>query len=195
MSFPASLIPSDDVFTSLDAARRLFPSTSSGSSPLLLLSQSAQEPFKDLSGAFHAKADRLPSELNAEEREKLRACDAVVMGLAPGLMRYEWLDEAFRLLSGEYGSKRVSLIGTHRALYHRPGGKGKDGAEKQPLSLGPGAFLAALEEGAGLDRKDTVTVGKPQWTFFEECLKGMGWDPDTKTDKRDGKDEVWIVSD
>lgn len=194
MSFPAALIPPEDVFTSLDAARRLFASTSYGSAPLLLLSQSAQEPFQDLPGAFHAKADRLPSELNVEEQQKLRACDAIVIGLAPGLMRYEWLDEAFRLLSGEYGSKTVRLIGTHRALYHRPGGKGKDGAQKQPLSLGPGAFLAALEEGAGLSRENTVTVGKPQWTFFEECLKGMGWSSDAKVGAN-GKDEVWIVSD
>ncbi|GAC72368.1 predicted sugar phosphatase [Moesziomyces antarcticus T-34] len=163
------LVGSSDVFTSLDAAYRLVARQKLR--PLLLLSQSAQTAFRGddalARDCFFAHADLDPERLDAQNAAKLRSCDAVVLGLCPELMTSKWLDEAFRLLAGEYDAKqRVALITTHRALYHRP-------TQDGPLSLGPGAFVAALEAASGRRASETIVCGKPQPAFLQECVAGM----------------------
>lgn len=117
VGFGSDLATAHDVFTSLDAAinfvsrRRL--------RPLLLLSSSAQSSFKeqdDLAQAcFFASPELDPASLSSEQKSRLRSCNAVVIGLCPELMTQAWLDEAFRLLSREYGAAdEVVLIATHR---------------------------------------------------------------------------------
>ncbi|KAF6767430.1 HAD-superfamily hydrolase, subfamily IIA [Kalmanozyma brasiliensis GHG001] len=165
----ADLVSAHDVFTSLDAARRYVSSRKLR--PLLLLSSSAQSVFQDdedlARACFFAQPELNLGTLSPEDRSRLRSCDAVVIGLCPELMTQRWLDEAFRLLSGEYGApEQVSLIATHRALYHRP-------SEGAALSLGPGAFVAALEAASHRTSSSTVVCGKPSPAFLEECIAGM----------------------
>ncbi len=52
------------------------------------------------------------------------------------------------------------------ALYHRP----SDGAA---LSMGPGAFVAALEAASHRDASSTAVCGKPSPAFLQECVAGM----------------------
>lgn len=182
MGFDEEVIPASDLTTSLDACAELCKARQHR--PLLMLNPSAQSVFPD-SSSFKPDPKRSPKDLSPDEWEQLKSCDAVVVGLAPDLMRHEWLDEAFRLLSGEYGSK-AQLIGTHRALYLRPAAD--PSGNPSPLSLGPGAFLAALEASSGCDADQTVIVGKPQQEFFAQCLRQMGWDGRESA-------EAWIVSD
>jgi len=52
------------------------------------------------------------------------------------------------------------------ALYHRPG-------EGEALSLGPGAFVAALEAACHRDASSTTVCGKPSEAFLQECIAGM----------------------
>lgn len=114
------LVSAQDVFTSLDAAYRYVARRQLR--PMLLLSPSAQNVFKEDSDlaqtCFFASAGSDPKMLSPEDAKKLRSCNAVVLGLCPELMTQKWLDEAFRLLSGEYGaSQQVALIATHRGTY------------------------------------------------------------------------------
>lgn len=51
-------------------------------------------------------------------------------------------------------------------MYHQPSGNAK-------LSLGPGAFVTALESAARLDAASTMVCGKPSASFLKECLAGM----------------------
>jgi HAD superfamily hydrolase (TIGR01458 family) len=82
--------------------------------------------------------------------------DAVVVGLAPSQFDYEHLNTAFRyLLDG------ARLIAIHKSRYY----KTKDG-----LSLGPGPFVAALENASGVAGE---TVGKPEPAFFSSVLDDM----------------------
>ncbi|CAO1633013.1 unnamed protein product [Sympodiomycopsis kandeliae] len=187
MGFEEDVIPRSALFTSLDACVELCKNA--GHRPMLLLNPSAQSAFPD-STSFKPDASSAPKDLSPTQWDALKRCDSVLMGLAPGLMRHEWLDEAFRLLAGEYGEK-AQLIGTHRAMYLRPGGSTSDG-QPLPLSLGPGAFLAGLEAASGIDPSKTIIVGKPQPAFFAECLKGMGW---SSQESQDSESEVWIVGD
>lgn len=186
------------MFTSLDAAHRYVARRQLR--PLLLLSQSAQSVFKEnpdlAETSFFARAEVDPETLSANDRTLLQSCNAVVIGLCPELMTAKWLDEAFRLLSNEYGAtQQVALIATHRgrlhslsepttecsfadelacngistsisALYHRP-------SEKSPLSMGPGAFVAALEAASHREASSTTVCGKPSQAFLQECIAGM----------------------
>ncbi|PWN49603.1 hypothetical protein IE53DRAFT_411499 [Violaceomyces palustris] len=179
MGFTRDLIPVTDLFTSLDATRR-YCQRMDFKRPLLLLSGSAQSTFEQAEEAkggtgwkpFFPSTSKPPCRLTEEEHQTLRSCDSVVVGLAPEFMTHEWLNEAFRLLIGEYAnqgekdSRRVKLIATHRALYHRP-------KESSPLSLGPGTFIASLEISSKLDPKETAICGKPSKEFLQECLEGM----------------------
>lgn len=118
----ADLVSSEDVFTSLDAARRLV--SRRHLRPLLLLSPSAQSAFREdqqlAEACFFARAEIEPDSLNTNDKDRLRRCNAVLIGLCPELMTQKWLDEAFRLVSGEYGgSEPVSLIATHRGRFRR----------------------------------------------------------------------------
>lgn len=195
VGFGPELISSHDVFTSLDAAHRYVARRQLR--PLLLLSQSAQSVFREdqdvAQSCFFPHAEMDPNKLSSDDQHRLRSCNAVVIGLCPGLMTQRWLDEAFRLLSGEYGSsEQVALIATHRgrfrpcpklkrlfplltrthppasypALYHRP-------SEDVALSMGPGAFVAALEAASHRQASTTTVCGKPSQAFLQECVAGM----------------------
>lgn len=52
------------------------------------------------------------------------------------------------------------------ALYHRPSNGGA-------LSLGPGAFIAALEAASHRKPSSTIVCGKPSQAFLRECIAGM----------------------
>ncbi|CBQ70976.1 conserved hypothetical protein [Sporisorium reilianum SRZ2] len=165
----ADLVSAHDVFTSLDAAKRLVSRRKLR--PLLLLSSSAQSSFTEdptlAEACFLARPEVDPATLSPDEKSRLGSCNAVVIGLCPELMTQKWLDEAFRLLSGEYGAtEQVALIATHRAMYHRP-------SEGAPLSMGPGAFVAALEVACRRNADSTTVCGKPSQAFLQECIAGM----------------------
>ncbi|CDW97906.1 hypothetical protein [Sporisorium scitamineum] len=165
----ADLVSAHDVFTSLDAAKRLVSRRKLRA--LLLLSQSAQSSFTEepnlTEDFFLARPEMDPATLSPDEKSRLRSCNAVVIGLCPELMTQKWLDEAFRLLSGEYGAtEQVALIATHCAMYHRP-------SEGAPLSMGPGAFVSALEAACRRDADSTTVCGKPSQAFLQECIAGM----------------------
>ncbi|GAA5984283.1 hypothetical protein JCM10908_006123 [Rhodotorula pacifica] len=132
----------EELFTSLSAAAEVVRNRKLN--PLYLLSPSAREDFPPAS----------PSP------------DSVVIGLAPAAFEYKQLNQAFRLLAGEVGSGRkkgeVPLIVTHKARYFGD----KDGK----LSLGPGPFISALEEAAGVKAE---IVGKPEPAFFQLALDSL----------------------
>lgn len=52
------------------------------------------------------------------------------------------------------------------ALYHPP-------SESAPLSMGPGAFVAALEAACHREASSTTVCGKPSEAFLRECIAGM----------------------
>ena len=85
--------------------------------------------------------------------------DAVVVGLASGRFDYAHLNTALRILKGEEdrSGHTVPLIATHKAKYIE-----RD--DPPGLSLGPGPFVTALEDAAGLKAR---VVGKPTKTFFQ----------------------------
>jgi hypothetical protein len=127
-------VPEAALYTSLSAAARALAQLRQPA--LLLLSPSAMEVVHDEPGTEHFRPSpkRLPAELDAQERRRLEACTAVVVGLAPELMRAEWLDEAFRVLSGEYArpgepSVERRIIATHRGESER-----RSAATGPPLS-------------------------------------------------------------
>lgn len=80
--------------------------------------------------------------------------DAVLVALAPDKFDYEHMNNALRIL--QRGSP---LIAIHKGRYHKT---------KNGLSLGPGAFVSALEFAA--DCKATV-VGKPNPQFFLQAIR------------------------
>lgn len=125
--------------------------------------------------------------------------DSVVVAFAPAQLNYVALNTAFRVLMGEHHTQRgqpqsgYPLIATHRARYIGD----SDGA----LSLGPGPFVAALENATG---KTAEIVGKPERKFFELVLKSLGPDvqdregvvavigDDVQTDLGDGAVELGL---
>lgn len=116
----ADIVSSHDVFTSLDAAHRYV--SQRRLRPLLLLSESAQSVFKEdqhlAEVCFFAGAEMDPEKLSSDDQDRLRSCNAIVIGLCPELMTYNWLDQAFRILSGEYGNtQQVDLVATHRGEF------------------------------------------------------------------------------
>lgn len=115
----ADLVSSHDVFTSLDAAHRFVARRQLR--PLLLLSPSAQSAFREdkeiAASCFFARAEIDPERLSSDHKQLLQSCNAIMIGLCPELMTSKWLDEAFRLLSGEYGGNEVALIATHRGRF------------------------------------------------------------------------------
>lgn len=118
------------MFTSLDACAKachelrlrplLLLSTSATSSPSFRSLKVSFTPHIDLSSKNKEKKDNIksPSQLSEDEREQLKRLDSVVIGLEPSLMTYDWLNEAFRILSNEYGNfeqgQKGKLIATHR---------------------------------------------------------------------------------
>ena len=128
--------------------------------------------------------------------------DSVVVAFAPAQFNYGALNTAFRVLMGEHHTQRGQprsdhpLIATHCARYVGD----SDGA----LSLGPGPFVAALENATG---RTADIVGKPERKFFELVLNSLGSDiqdqegvvavigDDIQTDLGDGAVELgfWRV--
>lgn len=122
--------------------------------------------------------------------------DSVVIGLAPELFTYNRLTTAFRVLTS---NNSAPFIATHRARYIRtPDGE---------LSLGPGPFVAALEDAVG-DNKRAEIIGKPSRAFYERVLssfsekplgkESMKWDDvaiigdDVQADLGDGASEIGL---
>lgn len=167
----AELVGSSGVFTSLDAAYRLVARQKLR--PLLLLSQSAQTAFRGddtlARDCFFAHADLDPERLDAQNAAKLRSCDAVVVGLCPELMTSKWLDEAFRLLAGEYDAKQsVALITTHRGTF-----KSMSGACNNPA-------IPSLTRSSPYDLcfrhrlKSTLSSPDPGWTALARAWRFRG---------------------
>ncbi|PWN45426.1 hypothetical protein IE81DRAFT_190650 [Ceraceosorus guamensis] len=188
--FGAGDVPLMDLYTSLSATAREVAVLQRPA--LLLLSKSAQQIFQDPPSSsssssssarhFRPSSDTLPKDLDEEEWKCLKRCNVVVVGLAPDLMRSEWLDEAFRILCGEYSSEQQEaatpkIIATHRASYYRP-------ENAAPLSMGPGPYVSALETAARLDVRDTLVCGKPSRGFFEGALKEMRGGEDAQPGER-----------
>lgn len=86
--------------------------------------------------------------------------NAVVIGLAPTMFDYQHLNVAFRLLQ-----RGAELIAIHKGRYF----KKKDG-----LYLGPGPFVAGLEQAT--DKIATI-LGKPEKEFFHNALKSINVTP------------------
>ncbi|KAF9224659.1 HAD-like protein [Gyrodon lividus] len=123
--------------------------------PYMLLSQSAKEECMDASPYTFPDSPY----------------DSVVIGLAPTLLNYENLNIAFRILVGEdqptgattgkqAQKETVPLIALHKARYLE--------ASDRALSLGPGPFVAALENASG---RTAQIVGKPTRLFFETVIQ------------------------
>ncbi|KAI9441392.1 HAD-like domain-containing protein [Lactarius indigo] len=99
--------------------------------------------------------------------------DSVVVAFAPTRFDYVTLNTAFRVLMNEHDTQHGRprsdhlFIATHRARYVGD----SDGA----LSLGPGPFVAALENASG---RTAEIVGKPERKFFELVLSSL--EPDVQ---------------
>ncbi|KAG2134874.1 HAD-like domain-containing protein [Suillus bovinus] len=100
--------------------------------------------------------------------------DAVIVGLAPALFDYDRLNSAFRILVGEDDSQKgrredpkasIPLIALHKARYVESSGHG--------LVLGPGPFVAALENAA---EREAEVLGKPSRAFFETVIESLDCD-------------------
>lgn len=86
--------------------------------------------------------------------------NCVLVGLAPSKFDYDHLNQAFQVM--QHSDCATPLIAIHRALYYR------DDTEK--LSLGPGAFVTALEQAANTT---AVLIGKPNPAFFAAALQQL----------------------
>lgn len=107
--------------------------------------------------------------------------DSVVIGLAPELFTYDRLTTAFRVL---ISNSSAPLIATHKARYIRtPDGE---------LSLGPGPFVAALEDAIG-DNERAEIIGKPSRAFYERVLSSFSEKPLGKESTK--WDNVAIIGD
>lgn len=110
--------------------------------------------------------------------------DSVVVAFAPAQFDYVALNTAFRILMNEHPTQRgqprsdYPLIATHRARYVGD----SDGA----LSLGPGPFVAALENASG---STAEIVGKPERKFFELVLGSL------ESDMHDQEGVVAVIGD
>jgi HAD superfamily hydrolase (TIGR01458 family) len=85
--------------------------------------------------------------------------NCVVVGLAPTKFEYLHLNQAYKILQ-EYPD---NLIAIHRGNYIKTEEDGSSG-----FSLGPGAFVAALE--AASSGTTAKVMGKPSLEFFQSVL-------------------------
>ena len=133
--------------------------------PYLLLSASAKE-------EFIGKIDNV-------DHGDISQCDSVIIGLAPDMLDYTHLNQAFRILKREVvsnnskgvpnkpadsntkGKAAIPIIATHKAKYVQT---------STGLSLGPGPFVTALESATG---QTAQVVGKPTKSFFEIVLQDL----------------------
>lgn len=83
--------------------------------------------------------------------------DLVVIGGAGPEFGYDELNRAFRALQGG-----APLVAMHRNLFWRTDGG---------LSLDSGAFVAGLEQAAGVE---ATVLGKPAGAFFDAALERLG---------------------
>lgn len=200
IGFDENVMKKDRIMTSLQACIELCKTQKW--KPLLILTPSAQEGFRDgvkkgdsreekqkeeadgIQHAFFPDPNTPPAQLSPKEKERLKECDTVILGLAPNLFNAEWLDEAFRILSNEYREGPKQLVATHRALYFRPG-------TDQPLSMGPGAFIAALETATKRSIDQTIVCGKPSKTFLQLCIDDIR--KEREKDKIGGEAEQTVI--
>jgi ribonucleotide monophosphatase NagD (HAD superfamily) len=100
--------------------------------------------------------------------------DAVIVGLAPAHFDYDHLNTAFRILIGEHDSQKldhkdlttsIPLIALHKARFIESSGHG--------LMLGPGPFVAALENATG---KEAEVLGKPSKAFFQTAIESLDYE-------------------
>ncbi|CAG8443289.1 7217_t:CDS:2 [Diversispora eburnea] len=91
--------------------------------------------------------------------------NAVVVGLSPSNFNYNMLNKAFRFL---INNPEAPLIAIHKGKYY---------AEQDGLSMGPGAFVKALEFSSGVN---SIVVGKPEKIIYELAITDMGIEKETK---------------
>lgn len=141
--------------------------TSIGAVNSLLRAKGVQRPLilaSDSAVAAECRGDTI-------EDDPALPYDSVVVAFAPTRFDYVTLNTAFRVLMNEHDTQRgrprsdCPFIATHRSRYVGD----SDGA----LSLGPGPFVAALENASG---RTAETFGKPERTFFELVLSSLGSD-------------------
>ena len=91
--------------------------------------------------------------------------NCVLVGLSPDSFNYNDLNKAFRLIEKlkKVEHEHPLIIAMHRANYIR--------VDDGELSLGPGAFIAALEAATGITAK---VIGKPNPSFFNAGLSNLG---------------------
>lgn len=118
--------------------------------------------------------ESLLGDLDLESMPEKELCNCVLVGLAPEAFNYGRLNEAFRVLMREierrkefdenqkHEVKPPLLIALHRGKYLRDVDDG--------LSLGPGGFVACLQEAAGLADSDIAVMGKPSRDFFYAAI-------------------------
>ncbi|KAH7923188.1 hypothetical protein BV22DRAFT_1106226 [Leucogyrophana mollusca] len=145
---PSSCKHKQEVWTSIGAVKG-FMESKNLRRPYFLLSESAQQECT-ISPSYVADAPY----------------DSVIVGLAPALFSYDYLNAAFRILMGEHESQKriqskreIPLIALHKARYLE--------SSDNALSLGPGPFVAALENASGLRAE---VIGKPSRNFFETVI-------------------------
>ncbi|PPQ72406.1 hypothetical protein CVT26_003799 [Gymnopilus dilepis] len=130
--------------------------------PYLLLSDSAREEvLKDIQRDNHAKG---PSVSEAEEY------DSVVVGLAPSLFDYQHLNTAFRILKGEHKSTAILAAGAQKSPLLIAANKSRYVQKEDGLALGPGPFVAGLENASGATAR---VVGKPTKEFFQMVIDDL----------------------
>ncbi|ESO07325.1 hypothetical protein HELRODRAFT_134995, partial [Helobdella robusta] len=83
--------------------------------------------------------------------------NAVVVGLAPSKFNYENLNKAFDLLLNG-----ACLVAIHKGRYYKKA--------DNKLHLGPGPFVAALENATGVIAE---VVGKPEDKFFYSAIRSL----------------------
>ena len=121
--------------------------------PYFLLSDSALEEFSDLDTVNEAY-------------DPNKEYDSVILGLAPDRMTYANLNNAFQILNKHKdGSRRPAFITAHKSAYLR--------TSTGDLSLGPGAFVEALEYSLRPVGVTAEVVGKPQRAFYERVARSL----------------------
>ena len=156
----------------------------------ILVHDGAHRPYLLLSDSALADFSNFPTAQPFAPEEPERTYDAVVIGLAYDKFSYANLNTAFRILTSsvypENTTPLIPLLATHRARYVRD----KSGE----LSLGPGPFVAALENAVGGGFKARA-VGKPERAFFEVCLQSLDVDIRGKNEGGIQLGDVAVVGD
>ena len=153
MGFSKDLVHSENVVTTTQASRQL-------------IQKQKLTPY-----CFIQKS--LLEDLEMQSLPEMEDCNSVLVGLAPEAFEYNRLNTAFRVIMREKERRRNEnaaesksqpplVIALHRGKYLRD----VDGG----LSLGPGGFVACLQEAAGLSDSDIAVMGKPSRDFFHAAI-------------------------